>query len=70
VRASGRGASWEALETERERIVEWVEQDLSVVKIGELLGRRGVPPELRIAPEAGLWDRSAGTAVGAQGSGT
>ncbi len=42
VRASGRGASWEALEAEHQRIAGWVEQDLSVVKIGELLGRRGV----------------------------
>ena len=41
-RASGRGASWEALEAERERIAEWVKQDLSVVKIADLLGRRGV----------------------------
>lgn len=30
VRTSGHGASWEALEAERERITEWVKQDLSV----------------------------------------
>lgn len=42
VRTSGHGASWEALEAEVERITEWVQQDLSVVKIADLLARRGV----------------------------
>ncbi|MGH3857548.1 MAG: IS21/IS408/IS1162 family transposase [Pseudonocardiaceae bacterium] len=41
-RASGHGQAWEALEAERERIAEWVGKDLSVVKIGDLLTRRGV----------------------------
>lgn len=42
VRAGGHGAAWEALEAEVERITEWVKQDLSVVKIADLLARRGV----------------------------
>jgi transposase len=42
VRASGHGSAWEALEAEREQISEWVERDLSVVKIADLLARRGV----------------------------
>lgn len=41
-RVSGHGQAWEALEAERERISEWVGEDLSVVKIGDLLARRGV----------------------------
>jgi hypothetical protein len=42
VRAGGHGQAWEALEAERERITEWVGKDLSVVKISDLLARRGV----------------------------
>jgi transposase len=41
-RAGGHGAAWEALEAEVERITEWVGKDLSVVKIADLLTRRGV----------------------------
>lgn len=41
-RAGGHGAAWEVLEAEHARIAEWVEQDLSVVKIADLLARRGV----------------------------
>lgn len=41
-RPQGRGLGWEALEAQREQIVEWVGKDLTVVKIGELLARRGV----------------------------
>lgn len=41
-RAGGHGAGWEALEAEAERITGWVEKDLSVVKIADLLARRGV----------------------------
>lgn len=41
-RPQGRGGSWDELEAHRERIAEWVGQDLSVVKIEELLTRRGV----------------------------
>ncbi|MGH3807074.1 MAG: hypothetical protein ACRDRU_10660 [Pseudonocardiaceae bacterium] len=42
VRAGGHGQAWEALEAERERITGWVGKDLSVVKIADLLARRGV----------------------------
>lgn len=42
VRASGHGQAWEALEAQREQISEWVGKDLSVVKIADLLARRGV----------------------------
>jgi hypothetical protein len=41
-RPAGRGAAWEALEGQRDQIVEWVGKDLTVVKIGELLTRQGV----------------------------
>lgn len=41
-RPQGRGAAWEALEEQLERIVEWVGKDLTVVKIEELLARQGV----------------------------
>lgn len=37
----GRGRAWEALEAEREQISKWVGKDLSVVKIADLLARRG-----------------------------
>ena len=42
VRAGGHGHAWEALEAQREQISEWVGKDLSVVKIADLLTRRGV----------------------------
>jgi transposase len=42
VRAGGHGRAWEALEAEREQISEGVGKDLSVVKIADLLARRGV----------------------------
>jgi hypothetical protein len=41
-RAGGHGAAWDALEADREQISEWVGKDLSVVKIADLLARRGV----------------------------
>jgi hypothetical protein len=41
-RTGGHGAAWDALEAEREQISEWVGKDLSVVKIADLLARRGV----------------------------
>lgn len=41
-RPQGRGVAWEALEEQREQIVEWVGKDLTVVKIDELLARRRV----------------------------
>ena len=41
-RSDGRGAPWRALEGHREQIRVWLEdEDLTVVKVGELLGRRG-----------------------------
>jgi transposase len=42
VRVAGHGSSWELLKAEREQIVEWVAKDLTVVKIGTLLARRGI----------------------------
>jgi transposase len=41
-RSDGHGEAWRTLLGEEERIKEWVEQDLTVVKIGILLTRRGV----------------------------
>jgi transposase len=42
VRPGGHGQAWEALEAQREQISEWVGKDLTVVKIADLLTRRGV----------------------------
>src|SRR6202521_3957173 len=41
-RVDGHGEAWRSLVVEEARIKEWVEQDLTVVKIGILLTRRGV----------------------------
>jgi transposase len=41
-RAGGHGSAWEALQAEQTQIREWVEQGLTVVKIGNKLERRGV----------------------------
>ncbi len=41
-RSDGHGEAWRRLLGEEERIKEWVGQDLTVVKIGILLARRGV----------------------------
>jgi hypothetical protein len=41
-RTGGYGQAWDALEVEREQISEWIGKDLSVVKIADLLARRGV----------------------------
>jgi hypothetical protein len=41
-RPGGRGGAWQALEAEREQVAGWVESGLSVVKIADLLARRGV----------------------------
>ncbi len=45
-RSDGHGEAWRVLLAEEERIKEWLEQDLTVTKIGILLARRGVvvPP--------------------------
>lgn len=41
-RPDGHGAAWQTLLAEEDRIKAWVEQGLTVVKIGILLARRGV----------------------------
>jgi hypothetical protein len=41
-RPEGHGTAWQLLQGQREQITAWVGQDLSVVKIGDLLARRGV----------------------------
>jgi transposase len=41
-RPNGHGAAWESLEEQRNRIVKWVGDGLTVVKIGDLLAREGV----------------------------
>jgi transposase len=41
-RPAGHGSTWQTLLAESEQIQAWVEQDLTVVKIGTLLARRGV----------------------------
>ena len=41
-RPAGRGGAWQACEGERDRIKGWLEQDLEVTKIHDLLGRRGI----------------------------
>jgi transposase len=41
-RPGGHGTAWQLLQGQREQIASWVGQDLSVVKIGDLLARRGV----------------------------
>jgi transposase len=42
VRPEGHGTAWQLLVAQREQIVLWVGQGLTVVKIGDLLARRGV----------------------------
>lgn len=39
---TGHGAAWERLDAQREQTSEWVDRDLTVVKIGDLLARRRV----------------------------
>ncbi len=41
-RPAGHGASWEALVPVKAEITGWVKDDLTLVKIGELLERRGI----------------------------
>jgi transposase len=41
-RPTGHGDAWQQLQAEQQQIAEWVGKGLSVVKIGALLGRRGV----------------------------
>ena len=42
VRPAGHGSAWRLLQAEQQQIVDWVGKGLTVVKIGTLLGRRGV----------------------------
>ena len=48
-RLDGHGAAWRSLLAEEARIKKWLEQDLTVVKIGILLARRGVVPHRTLA---------------------
>jgi transposase len=41
-RPRGRGQAWERCEAERDRIKAWLDDDVPVVKIADLLARRGV----------------------------
>jgi len=41
-RPQGHGLAWEALCANHDRIIKWVKDGLSVVKIGDLLARQGV----------------------------
>jgi transposase len=41
-RPNGHGAAWESLERHHDRIVKWVDDGLTVVKVGDLLAREGV----------------------------
>jgi transposase len=42
MRPQGHGASWAELEAQAEQVAKWVGEDLTVVKIADLLARRGV----------------------------
>ncbi|MGH8934380.1 MAG: IS21 family transposase [Egibacteraceae bacterium] len=42
VRPRGRGGAWERCVAERDRIKAWLDEGVAVVKIGDLLARRGV----------------------------
>lgn len=42
VRPEGHGEAWRLLQAQQQQITEWVRGGLTVVKIGDLLGRRGV----------------------------
>ena len=41
-RPAGHGAAWEACRSEHERIKAWLEKDLKLTKVADLLARRGV----------------------------
>ena len=41
-RPNGRGAEWESLEGQRDRIAKWAQDGFRAVKIGDLLTRDGV----------------------------
>jgi transposase len=42
VRPDGHGSAWQALLGRQERIAEWLDKDLTVVKVGDLLAREGL----------------------------
>ena len=46
-RSDGHGEAWRELAAHHDRVKAWVDDDLSAVKIHELLGRRGVGVPLR-----------------------
>ncbi|UQX11735.1 hypothetical protein [Candidatus Mycobacterium methanotrophicum] len=50
-RPDGHGERWEVLRANHDQIVKWVEEDLTVVKVCDLLARRGiVVPQRNPAP--------------------
>jgi hypothetical protein len=60
------GSSWEALAARKGEITRWVGQDLTLVKVGELLGRSGTfsRPTRRISAtpvRRNRWSRERGT---------
>jgi transposase len=59
-RRDGHGPAWRTLLAEEARIKEWVEQDLTVVKIGILLARRGVVVPHRTLARFAVERRGAG----------
>jgi transposase len=72
VRSDGHGTAWEQLVGLREQVSTWVRQDLTVVKIGDLLARHGVVVPYRTlhrfcVRECGFTGRSAETVRVADG---
>lgn len=68
VRPGGHGTAWEMLDAQLEQITAWVKDDLTVVKIGDLLARRGVVVPYRTlhrfcVERAGYRGRAARTTV-------
>jgi len=41
-RPDGHGSAWQALQGRQEQIAEWLDKDLTVVKVGDLLAREGL----------------------------
>jgi hypothetical protein len=41
VRPAGHGSSWQALAAQKDEVAAWVKDDLTLVKVGELLERSG-----------------------------
>jgi hypothetical protein len=64
-RPAGHGSSWEAQAARKDEIAGWVKQDLTVVRIGELLERSGTVVSYRTparfaAQECGFSSRPSG----------